>query len=253
MESQRDSVVTKGGSLVRVQTLRTWVSRALFPHFCVGCNKEGVILCTKCNEYKKASIRGLFRCPGCGVVTPGGVTCDKLACSENYIDGCVSMASYGDKVLHDLLHAYKYDGVFEARDQLLSLFGMFVDKHKLALSNTSENSAVIPVPMHAVRERYRGYNQARDIARVFAERMSLSVYEGSIGKRFSLSSQVSLGDTSIRMDGIKNQIYQVGKVAPPAITLIDDVYTTGATLNECAKALKSMGATRVYGVTLLRG
>lgn len=112
---------------------------------------------------------------------------------------------------------------------------------------------LIPVPLHSRREKERGYNQARLLAKALAKKVNLP-WEGKVLKRIINSPPQSSVEGKDRRKNVRN-VFQVEKnreVVGRVICLVDDVYTTGATLNECARILLAAGAREVRAVTLAR-
>jgi ComF family protein len=118
-----------------------------------------------------------------------------------------------------------------------------------------ENSILVPVPLHKTRERKRGYNQSLLIAQAWAKGVPGARVEEVLIRHYSTQSQTELSRAE-RLKNVKNAFAIRPKVAlNPALlyTVIDDVYTTGATLNACAKVLYRAGAERIQVVTLAHG
>jgi competence protein ComFC len=109
------------------------------------------------------------------------------------------------------------------------------------------------VPLHFTRYQERGFNQAELIAKTFARRAHLP-YLPLLKRKQKTTSQASLGQRSKRLTNLA-EIFMVKKVEhrPHTILIIDDVVTTGTTLNECAKKLKEAGVEKVYGLTVAHG
>jgi ComF family protein len=110
---------------------------------------------------------------------------------------------------------------------------------------------VIPVPLHPQRLRERGFNQALLLAEDVGRRLGIPCRKGILQKRKPTAPQVSLSGTE-RERGVRGAFVlgREGEVEKKGILLIDDVYTTGATVNECAKVLLQGGAKRVDVFTL---
>ena len=112
---------------------------------------------------------------------------------------------------------------------------------------------VVPVPLHTDRKRERGYNQAELIARPLAKRLGIKL-ETHILRRTQPRPPQLLLSRSERWKSVQGA-YATGagaRVDNRDILLVDDVMTTGATLDACAKALKKAGASRVFGLTVAR-
>jgi len=116
----------------------------------------------------------------------------------------------------------------------------------------SGGSTLIPVPLHGRRERERGYNQAQIICDVLSSRYGTAQSVGSLLRIRHTAQQAKLGRAG-RLNNMKNAFEWRGGVVPEHVVLVDDVYTTGATMQECARVLKAAGAKRVEGYVIARG
>jgi len=131
---------------------------------------------------------------------------------------------------------------------------------ELALKMTREDEnlwagveMLVPVPLHPQREKERGFNQAKLLAGVFAKYLGLP-WEAKVLKKVINSPPQSSVEGKNRWVNVRN-VFQVRKrerVAEKVICLVDDVYTTGATLNECARVLLRAGAKEVRAITIAR-
>ncbi len=226
----------------------------LYPSHCVGCGIalfEESSLCTSCwNQLPKLSE---YYCPICDYSLPT---------QHAHCDNCT------DRKLHFLraLSAFRYDGLVV---QLLSRFKYAGDQslkkvmgelisHALSRESWSSLSlrAVVPVPLHPRREREREFNQARLLAQEVASRLQLPL-EDLLSRIKATSTQVH-SHRKERIDNlrdafiIKKKIFKKTKLLSGNYLLVDDVLTTGSTLDECAKVLLSAGAQRVWAVTVAR-
>jgi ComF family protein len=110
----------------------------------------------------------------------------------------------------------------------------------------------IPVPLFRARERDRDYNQSAVIAECLAEKYSLPLNTVSLVRVRATKQQATLSSTE-RYENVREAFVWQGGEVPKEVLLVDDVYTTGATLEACAKALKDAGAEVVHGFTLATG
>jgi ComF family protein len=112
---------------------------------------------------------------------------------------------------------------------------------------------VFPVPLHVKRLRQRGFNQAGLLARALGRVLALPVAFDGLVRKCWTEPQTRLNREQ-RLHNVKDafQVADVNKVRKRRILIVDDVYTTGTTLNECAKTLKAAGASEVHAVTVSR-
>jgi ComF family protein len=111
---------------------------------------------------------------------------------------------------------------------------------------------VVPVPLHKRRLRRRGFNQAAYLAREFAKRVGLTVDEGVLVRHRATAAQVDL-NAEQRRENVRRAFRSIGYgVVGKRVLLIDDVCTTGSTLEACAIALTQGGAESVQALTLAR-
>ncbi|MBT4121024.1 MAG: ComF family protein [Candidatus Magasanikbacteria bacterium] len=217
----------------------------IFPVYCLGCREEGEWLCEKC--FHKIDITGVFCCPACHKNTQVGDYC--MGCNENLsLDSIFAITAYKEegligKVIQTLKYSYAED-VLSAIEELVS---SFIKQNKGLFSKID---LVVPVPLHKKRFVERGFNQAKLIAEVVAHEIEKPCREIVTRNRHTLQ-QAKLG----REDRLKNvsSAFFVQGGLNENILLIDDVFTTGTTLQECAKALKEGGAKKVIGFTVARG
>jgi ComF family protein len=221
-------------------TLRRLTGAALdlaFPAACSGCGREGTPLCAACLPALDARL-GL---PG---GTPIGLPAD-LPAPLLQLEWCAPFAGPVRAALHDL----KYAGERRLADPL----GEAVAR-RWARAGTGAD-LVVPVPVHADRERQRGYDQAALIAAVAGQRLGLPVIRALERERATVA-QFELGrdERASNVAGAfrPRRSRAVPVVAGRWILLIDDVVTTGSTLAACATALMRAGAHAVSAIAVAR-
>ena len=112
---------------------------------------------------------------------------------------------------------------------------------------------VLPVPMHRSRLRKRGYNQAALLAESVADTLELPLYTGVLTRIKAGSSQINSGSGEARWRNVEGAyLCTNGIVSDKRVLLVDDVCTTGATIEACGSALRAAGATEVVAVTVAR-
>ena len=222
-------------------TLRRLTDAALdlaFPAACSGCGREGAPLCTVCLPALDARL-GL---PG---GTPIGLPAD-LPAPLLQLEWCAPFAGPVRAALHDL----KYAG----ERRLAEPLGESVARRWGRVGTSAD--LVVPVPVHAGRERQRGYDQAALIAAVAGERLGLPVVRALERERATVA-QFELGrdERASNVAGAFRLRRSRGRgpsVAGHWVLLVDDVVTTGSTLAACAAALERAGARAVSAIAVAR-
>ncbi len=158
----------------------------------------------------------------------------------------IRSAVYFEGVLREAIHCFKYRGRTVLAEPLGDLMATYWTQHTMPID------VLVPVPLHAARLRERGYNQAALLAREMARRVGLTVDERVLVRRRATASQVKL-DADQRKANVRAAFRCSGDgLTAKRILLIDDVCTTGATLEACAAALYDGGARSVQALTLAR-
>lgn len=202
--------------------LRDIFLSALYPDdvACCICSREALLnehgLCTKCAGL-------LIREPGFSI--------------GDVVDGWSAGLVYNDSAA-DMIHRFKYYGCRYLGKNLASFMGL--PPHWQA-------DGVIPVPLHAERMRERGYNQSLVLANEIAERSHLPVMDKLI-KRTRNTPMQSMTSHEERRKNVKGAFRGAKGCKGLNIVLVDDVITTGSTMEECAMALKAAGAEKVYAI-----
>lgn len=216
----------------------------LFPPRCVSCGKGGAFLCRKCHNkltYLQAPL-----CVRCSKPIRTGTICSKCQSQIWDIDGICSVFKYGGAIRQAIIQ-FKYENI-KALDDPLSHFMMeYLRKHPLSFD------IIIPVPIHKRRLRERGYNQSSLLARRLSYMTRMPVVEEVLVRTKHTPSQAKSDNVDQRRKNIRNAFKCVSHdISGKRILLIDDVCTSGATLNSCATSLKSAGAASVWGFTLAK-
>ncbi len=231
----------------------TWALDAVFPTFCVSCKtKYRGWCCDTC--FQKITFIKKLSCPGCSQDEIMGRFC-KNCSSGKSLDGLWTSHYYSDNTIKEMIHYLKYNGVKELTNQLTSLLTITLKIHSLPPvwhATPRKDWLLTSVPLSNKRFRQRGFNQSELIAKQVAEKNNFT-YNETLTRILFHKPQVELTNES-RIDNVRNSFARNStNVADKEIILFDDVYTTGSTLNECAKILKQAGAKEVWGLTVARG
>ena len=153
-------------------------------------------------------------------------------------------------LVRNLIHSYKFKNGLFLKDTLCELFC----NRACLITDYSKIDLLLSVPMHRIDKLKRGFNQSEILAKALAKRLDIR-YDGDIFlKRKRTNSQINLS-RKMRFLNLKGAFNMKNKklIQNKNILLIDDVFTTGATADECAKTLLSFGAKNIYVLTFLRG
>ena len=131
-------------------------------------------------------------------------------------------------------------------------FGKEMAEHFLSYLWERKITLIVPVPLHSRRKRKRGFNQAEIVAKVLSKNTGIAMDAGAVKRIKATSPQKELGDKG-RKRNIRGAFAVQKNVKGENIVLIDDIYTTGSTLDEAARVLKKAGAENVYFLTVSIG
>lgn len=237
-----------------MRRLGQMAGRLLFPHACVSCGAEGGLMCGDCLNEIGAPATGLFVCPGCGLATPLGGVCDGCR-GRSHLDGAVAYAPYARSVPRELLRLWKYEGTAEAERLAAGMFAAFIEARATFFNEwLGDGGCFMPVPLNWFRLARRGFNQSAILAKAAAGALGAGYRAGLLRRRFGWRAQAMIGDRQRRAINVRGVFRLVPGAAPPRrVVLIDDVMTTGATLQDAARALKEGGAEKVFAVIFLLG
>jgi ComF family protein len=162
--------------------------------------------------------------------------------TESAVDQVRSIGSH-EGTLRDIVHALKYDG----RRSLAATLARLMSAAAPAF--IADADAVVPVPLHPARRRARGFNQASDLARTLGPPVV-----HALRRTRATSSQTTLPSDKrhVNVDGAFAPTRHLRRLAGCTVLLVDDVRTTGATLDACAKVLKAERVARVWAITAAR-
>jgi ComF family protein len=218
----------------------------VFPPACAGCGRPGQRFCAACQS-RLAVLTPPF-CDTCGYPVETAGRCQLCRTGVNAVGSLAGIrsAAFFDGPLQQAIHQFKYH-----RDAMLADILAAV----LLAAGPSEVSAaslVVAVPLAPERLRERGYNQAALLARAYSELHGLRGAPFGARRVRNTESQVGLSARQRRLNVAGAFEGDRRMLDGEPIILIDDVCTTGATLDSCAAALLAAGATQVWGLTLAR-
>jgi ComF family protein len=233
-----------------------WFFDLIFPPVCPICQTlfdekgEGLTICPNCHKAIRP-VRPPY-CPRCGLPVPSGDGTGHLCglcLKERWHFEVHRTSGLYEGVLKEAIHRFKYGGAFP----LVRVFGDLLQPTLQTLSQDYPVDVMIPVPLHIRRLRERGFNQALLLVKELSMRTGIPYEERALKKVKETPVQIALKKRE-RRKNLKGafQVKDHEAIQGKAVLLVDDVYTTGATVNECSRALLQAGAGRVAVLTVAR-
>ncbi len=230
-----------------LQTLWRGLMDLVFPPRCVGCGRAGMWLCPDCLAIVKPIPPPICRI--CGDRVFGAEICPTCRETPPAIDGIRSVTLHQGPV-RKAIHGFKYRRQRDLAPILGSLLADYL------ILNPLPGDLLVPVPLHPDRQRQRGYNQSILLAHALAGAppgSGLTVNETALRRIRATASQTKL-DRHQRKQNVAGAFACAdGAVTGQRVLLIDDVCTTGATLEACSVACRQAGAASVWALTVTRG
>lgn len=216
----------------------------LFPQRCIGCGREGSFICSSCRISLPRVMPPL--CPRCGRPQPSGILCPSCVSWQAEIEGIRSPFRF-DGIMRQAIYQLKYRNLRALAAPLAQMLNDYL------ITNPLPGEVLVPVPLHRKRLRERGYNQSRLLARELGKLTNLSVVDDCLIRQRHTSPQAKTSTVDERQSNVADAFACCDqRLRDKQVLLIDDVSTSGATLNACAAALKTAAATVVWGLVLAR-
>ena len=201
----------------------------VFPSACIGCGKAGAYFCSECMQK----------------ISP--IKYEKLNLSKDDSTFFTTRAySYHVGLMREAVHKLKYENDIG--------LGMVLAKElkNIVEDNEWKIDCIVPIPLGKKRKRERGYNQAEVIAYPLSNYLGLELNNKLITRCKETRTQIGL-TVKERIENMAQAfVLRNGEADGKSILLIDDVYTSGATMKSAARTLKDAGAKRVYSLTVTR-
>lgn len=201
----------------------------LFPSFCHICDRKlekEKVVCSRCFSDIK----------------PVLVDYKKILKKLKHIDDIKGYGAYNPP-LDKIIHLFKYYGRISLKDKL----GTYLELVYNTYYSREKIDLIVPVPLHPTRKRERGYNQSFILAKELSKRISLPISQGLSRIRYTTTQTLLIEKE--REKNIKNA-FKATENFNGTILLIDDVLTTGYTIDDCSRALKEAGALKVISLVV---
>jgi ComF family protein len=205
----------------------------IFPKFCLGCKKEGSFLCEDCfSTLEISASHQKFR-------------------GKNLAD-LYFPVNYENFLVKKLIQNFKYPPLIKELKKELALI---IFSHLLLLDKKPDFSdfVLVPIPLSKKKLRWRGYNQAEEIAKELANFLKIPLISDCLVKIKETKDQVELSEKE-RRENVRGAFFVKNreKIVGRNILLVDDVFTTGATMEEAARVLKEAGAKKIVGIVVAK-
>jgi len=215
----------------------------VFPPRCAACDAFGAFLCERCIA---GAIRaGSPRCPRCWMPKEREAECWRCRARHPAFSSVRSVFVY-DGAARESVHAIKFRGISALAPIMGGLMAEQLQWWRPAVE------AIIPVPLSGHRRRMRGYNQSELLAREVAQLIGVPLETRALVRRRATAPQARQPGEQARRRNVVGAFRAGTRLPFGGILLIDDVVTTGATLDACARVLLEEGAGPVFALTFAR-
>ena len=214
----------------------------LFPQWCIGCGREGNYICDNCQQSLTRNLPPI--CPRCGKPQSDGMLCPACDDENLGIDGIRSPFVFNG-VIRQAVHELKYRNL---RALAIPMAGLLYD---YILENPVPGEVLVPVPLHRKRLRERGYNQSALLAKQLGKLTGIQVVDDCLIRDYHTPPQARTTNIEERRTNVVDAFSCSNrKLQGKSVILIDDVTTSGTTLNACAETLKKSGVVSVWGLVM---
>jgi competence protein ComFC len=216
--------------------IKKLIIETVFPKKCLTCNKEGTYSCEDC-----FSLIDFL---------------PKIDFKTRYLDGLISAVSYNNIVTKELITKFKYEPFIKDIAPTLAylIFHHIKISENEIINFEKEKCLIIPIPSHLKKEKLRNFNPPTEIAKSLSLLLKIPLETNILLKTRQTTPQINLSKKE-RENNVKN-VFMVknenNSLINKTIFLVDDVFTTGSTLQEAARVLKNAGTKRVIGVTVAK-
>ena len=246
------------------QKIKDFILELFFPSFCLGCQKEGLLLCDDCKSILEISEYNYCLCNKNPLRLPSeaksknpfGIAEGKCyRCQDKKLSGLFFALPYKEKFLtKKLIYQFKYPPYI--KNLAKPLANILAEHLIMAGKNTEqiwENGILVPIPMEIRKMKNRGYNQTRELAKELGHIINVPVICDNLIKIKKTAPQMELSAKE-REGNLKDafSVKNPAEFSGKKIFLVDDVYTTGSTMEECARVLRDAGAKHVWGIAIAR-
>ena len=240
--------------------VKNFLLELFFPCFCFGCQKEGTYLCQDCKAVLEILEFQYCLCnKNPSIIGPGQEKGKCNKCFNKNLSGLYFALSYKEKsLIRKLIHQFKYQPY--VKDLAKTLANLIIEHLIISGKNTNDiwqGGVLIPIPLDKNKLKNRGYNQSEELAKELSKILQIPAITNVLIKTKSTKPQMELSkeereqnlQSAFSINLVKSDLT---KFSGRKVFLVDDVYTTGSTMEECAKILKQAGAKQIWGICIAR-
>ncbi len=235
-----------------IERLKKLLLDIFFPKFCISCRKEGRYICFDCTLFLSEATS---TCPAC-LKEERSFKTHKRCKGKEDLDGVVALYDY-EGLMKKLIYELKHESLVEISQEVVEHGFLMMNNNKnrffYFLDFLYDKKTVITyVPLEKKKENERGFNQAKEAAKTVARFTGKKTFSCLV-KLKENRPQKNLNKKE-RVENVRD-VFLINKAlleVPTKVVIVDDVYTSGATLKECTKVLKSSGVKEVWGFVLAR-
>jgi len=214
----------------------------LFPPLCLGCR----------HYLQTAEAKQNLLCPHCF----GGIEIYETRFTAEPSFSLLAAASYHNQAVRNLIHCFKYDGFLAVEEPLKKILADYLEKINFA-EDFGSASLIVPIPLAKNRLRERGFNQAEVIGLIVSRLFHLPLNPHLLERRHQTAPQTTMKNIEAREANLKksmavNEKFKHQLLDYRQIIIVDDVYTSGATIKEAARVLRQAGAKNLVALVVAK-
>ena len=239
-----------------MKPIKHFILDLLFPASCVSCGAQESVFCVPCKSAIPLSEPACFVC---NARKPSGSICDSCRSRTPFLTRVWWAISYDNEHARNALVQFKYNSNQALAQTLAECIVASIEKRAQAHNaRIPAHAALLAIPLHPRKKRLRGFNQSELLASHIAQKLSLPLLQTNVLIRIkNTSPQAQAGGREKRMNNVDHafEINQASlhEIKNRVIILVDDIATTGSTLNDAARALKAADAAHVWGLVVAKG
>ncbi len=234
-----------------INKISRFLLNIFFPINCLGCGKQGFFICPEC--WAAIPLLAQSVCPACRKPSPTGKTCPNC---QSSLSGIIIATDYRYPLIQKAIKSLKYSPFISSlASDLARLLVKVIKQSPERITYFNQNNFVLmPTPLAKRKLAERGFNQAELIAREITDKFGWPLKTKILQRVKETKSQTGLGKKERKLN-VNNafKIKDKGLVKNKNIILLDDIFTTGATLEEAAKTLQQAGAKEIWALVLAKG